>query len=63
MAKKRKLTEAEDVRRGRARFIDQPGQWQSVISTTAKKQRSAEFAKIQKEMDARLAKKRAAKKK
>lgn len=44
-------SESEDVRRGRSRFMDQPGQWVDISSPAVKKRRSKGLAELRKEME------------
>lgn len=54
MAAKKKTkkvrSESDDVRQGRSRFVDQPGQWVDISSPAVKKRRSKGLAELRKEM-------------
>lgn len=48
--KSRNTTPANDERRGRVRFVDQPGQWTDTTPASVKKKQAKEWEKLQKMM-------------
>lgn len=46
-AKKKTMSASEDARRGRARFVDQKGQWKSTATPAFKKKKDKEWAKLE----------------
>lgn len=46
MATKKVRSKADDERKGRARFVDQPGQWQSTTPASVKKKQQKEWDKL-----------------
>ena len=48
--KKKTVSVAADERKGRARFVDQPGQWRDITPASVKKKQAKEWDKLSKMM-------------
>lgn len=56
--KKRVRSAADDERKGRSRFVDQPGQWVSTASPSFKKKKEKEWKKFEEMMKTTKGKKK-----